>query len=56
MGTVVKSLRSASEKLEKKTETGLKVVRFVKTGKEKEFKYFFLGMYAGKNPVFDSSF
>ena len=54
MGTVGKSLESASVKLEE-TETGLKVVRFVKTGK-KEFQHFFWGLYPGKNPVFISSF
>lgn len=53
MGTVAESLGSASMKLGE-TETGLRMLRFVKTGK-KEF-HFFGGMYAGKNPVFNSSF
>lgn len=48
-------LGSASEKLGT-TETGLKVVKLVKAGKEKEFQHFFSGMCAGKNPVFNSSF
>lgn len=54
MGTEAKSLGSASMKLGE-TETSLSVVRFIKTGK-KEFQHFFLGMYAGKNLVFGSSF
>ena len=60
MGTVVESWGFAEKRMfpEKlgTTETGLKVVKFVKAGKEKEFQHFFSRMCAGKNPVFNSSY